>query len=161
MKAESSSFTEVQAIWANELWAGRKSPIESNSAMRWLGGIDMALMDSPASFWIVRSSTAGAPVIVGVLSGHFGGLIDSVRSYRTRGLWVHSDFRGQGVARSLMQAAVEQAKHENCEILWTFPRQSSMPAYEKLGFMKVGDWIGVNDPGAGEFGPNCYARKTL
>lgn len=159
MLVKQTTFEEVRSVWESELWVGRKSPIESNSAMRWLGGIDMELMKSPASFWAARAS--GTAPIVGVLSGHYGGLIDSVRSYRTRGLWVDCDFRSQGIARMLMQAAVEQAKQERCERLWTFPRQSSMPAYEHLGFQRVGDWIGVNDPGAGEFGPNCYAYKII
>jgi GNAT superfamily N-acetyltransferase len=158
---EQTTFEEVRAVWAQELWVGRKSPIESTSAMRWLGGIDMTLMDSPASFWAARASTESSSPIVGVLSGHYGGMIDTSRSYRTRGLWVHERFRSQGLARQLIQAATEQALRENCTMLWTFPRQAAMGAYEKLGFQRVGDWIGVNDPGAGEFGPNCYAFKTL
>lgn len=170
MKVESSNFEEVRPVWASELWPRRKSPIESNSAMRWLGGIEMELMTAPASFWAIRENGA----LIAVLSGHFGGLIPDpeanasgeipfslLRSYRTRGLWVHPSFRNRGAANALMKAARLQAQTENCTVLWTFPRQSSMPAYEKFGFKMVGGWIGANAVGAGEFGPNCYAYLKL
>jgi GNAT superfamily N-acetyltransferase len=154
---ESCSFENVADIWARELWPGRISAIEPNSAMKWLGGIDMELMKSNPSFWrVLRTGET-----VGVLSGHFGGLVEGnkglQRSYRTRGLWVSTEVRRQGVAKLLMQAAFNQAADENCFAVWTFPRESSMPFYESVGFRRVGNWIGVNDPGAGEFGPNCYA----
>lgn len=162
-----ASFEQVKAIWESELWAGRKSPIEPTSAMKWLGGIDMSLMQAAPSFWVVleESESQSPGRIVGTLSGHFGGTIqlesNSLRSFRTRGLWVNSLFRKRGIARLLMSAASEQAEQEDCDVLWTFPRQSSMPAYERLGFQKFGEWIGSNDPGAGEFGPNCYALFDL
>lgn len=165
---EECRFEEILPIWQASLWPGRLSKIESNSAMKWLGGIDLELMKAPASFWRLRLEKES--LIVGVLSGHFGGLIDTmnhdgknrqVRSYRTRGLFVDPRFRGHGASKVLMTAALVQAKHEACEVAWTFPRQSTMPVYEKLGFKMVGQWIGENDPGAGEFGPNCYAINYL
>lgn len=135
----------------------------------------MTLMSASPTFWRARisgSPSGGtAPQIVGVLSGHFGGVIsigeselqvdEDVRSFRTRGLWVAATHRRQGTARLLMNAALEQAKRENCAAAWTFPRQSSMPFYESLGFVRIGPWIGENDPRAGEFGPNAYALKTF
>lgn len=170
MRVESSNFEEVRQVWARELWPGRKSPIESNSAMKWRGGLEMELMNVPASFWVIRENVA----VIAVLSGHFGGLIpdpeantsgDSpisiLRSYRTRGLWVHPSSRNRGAAIALMKAALLQADEESCNVLWTFPRQSSMPAYEKFGFKMAGGWIGADAPGAGEFGPNCYAYLKL
>jgi hypothetical protein len=60
-----------------------------------------------------------------------------------------------------MASASEQASKENCKVIWTFPRQSSMPVYEKIGFKMLGSWIGKNTPGSGEFGPNCYAFLKL
>jgi GNAT superfamily N-acetyltransferase len=156
-------FEDVLPIWQASLWPGRLSKIETNSAMKWLGGIDLELMKAPASFWRLRIEKEN--LTVGVLSGHFGGLIDrenrQVRGYRTRGLFVGPQFRGHGASKILMTAALAQANREACEVAWTFPRQSSMPVYEKLGFKMVGQWIGENDPGAGEFGPNCYAIKHL
>ncbi len=107
--------------------------------------------------------------IIGVLSGHFGGVIDasnvalstSEKSYRTRGLWVSPEARRSGVAKLLMTAAFEQARREGCSTVWTFPRESSMPFYSSMGFTQVGAMIGINDPLAGEFGPNSYAIAKL
>lgn len=112
----------------------------------------MSLMRAPAHFWIARTPEH----ILGVLSGHFGGIIDNQRSYRTRGLWVSTVARRHGMARALMNAATTQAKKENCTLIWTFPRKSSISFYESVGFQRVGEWID-----SGEFGPNIYALKTI
>jgi GNAT superfamily N-acetyltransferase len=154
-------FEEVLPIWQMELWPGRTSAIEPQSAMTWLGrngGIDMSLMSASPTFFIAKTDTR----IVGVLSGHFGGLIEQSpgngvqeRAYRTRGLWVQSESRRQGVAQALMKAAFLQARTENCALVWTFPRQSSMNFYRAMGFHQEGEWH------TGEFGPNCYAIARL
>mgnify|MGYP002364536622 FL=1 len=54
-----------------------------------------------------------------------------------------------------MNAATAQAKKENCSLIWTFPRESSISFYESVGFKRVGEWVD-----SGEFGPNIYALKT-
>lgn len=174
---EQCPFESILPIWRDQLWPGRKSAIEAHSAMRWLGGIDMSLMSSAVSFWQSRLATTSQATLdnsrslnpIAVLSGHFGGVIDASqfglsskeKSYRTRGLWVSSAARRQGVARALMEAAFEQARREECSVVWTFPRESSLPFYNSLGFTQVGAMIGVDDPGAGEFGPNCYAIAKI
>ena len=122
--------------------------------MCWLSGHDMSLMRVPAHFWIARSEQFPEQ-ITGVLSGHFGGIVDNHRSYRTRGLWVSTAVRRNGIARALMNAATAQAKKENCSLIWTFPRESSISFYESVGFKRVGEWVD-----SGEFGPNIYALKT-
>jgi len=177
---EECRFEDVLHSWSTELWPGRASAIEPTSAMKWLGGIDMSLMKSQPTFWRIinqaqsagpnvsaQSATPNSPDTLGVLSGHFGGWITDEsaplgaegerRSYRTRGLWVDPKHRGKGFARLLMLAAFKQAKKENCEIVWTFPRKTSMPFYQEMGFKLVGSWIGENDSLAGEFGPNGFA----
>ncbi len=172
---EDCQFEDVLPIWQAKLWPGRISKIESNSAMKWLGGIDLELMQAPASFWRIRLAEnqfdKTEPPVIAVLSGHFGGLISSdnenidskklVRGFRTRGLFVAPEFRGMGAASAIMNAAFIEAKRSGCEVVWTFPRKTAMPAYEKMGFKMVGSWVGENDPGAGEFGPNCFAIKHL
>lgn len=164
---ESCSFEDILPTWEKELWIGRQSPIEPTSAMKWLGGIDMSLMRSAPSFWRIVQTQDGE--ILGVLSGHFGGTVmapslgipNLAGSYRTRGLWVSPSIRRAGAAGMLMSAAFDQARKEQCASVWTFPRQSSMSFYESAGFSRVGDWIGKDDAGAGEFGPNCYALAKL
>ena len=173
---EECRFEDVLPIWQTRLWPGRISKIESNSAMKWLGGIDLELMQAPASFWRIRMAESkfkeSEPATIAVLSGHFGGIIPAtnvendnsaklMRSFRTRGLFVAPEFRGLGASSAIMNAAFTEAKRSGCEVAWTFPRKTAMPAYEKMGFKMVGSWIGENDPGAGEFGPNCFAIRHL
>lgn len=161
---EACQFEDVLPIWEKHLWPGRVSKIESNSAMKWQGGIDLELMQAEAKFWLARLRDSELPndqQVVGVLSGHYGGLIDGVRSYRTRGLFVFPNYRGQGIAQALMAAAFTEARRLDYDVVWTFPRKSAMPAYEKMGFKRIGPWIGKEDPRAGEFGPNCYATRYL
>ncbi len=112
-------------------------------------------MHTTATFWVARS-TSQPDLILGVLSGHFGGMINGRRSYRTRGLWVSETMRRHGVARALIDAAVDQAKVEGCAQLWTFPRKSSIAFYDSVGFKRMSEWTG-----GGEFGPNLYALKTI
>ncbi len=166
---ETCEFKDVLPIWERELWPARKSAIETNSAMKWLGGIDMELMKAAPTFWLVSYALAkNAPKpqavsekVVGVLSGHFGGVIQGKRSYRTRGLWVSEEDRRSGAAKLLMTAAFEQATREACNLVWTFPRESSIRFYNSMGFKQVGAMIGTADPGAGEFGPNCFALAEI
>lgn len=165
---ERGEFDAVLPIWSRELWPGRQSPIEPTSAMKFGGGYDMQLMQAAPTFWLARENShdrADAGPIAGVLSGHFGGVVDNagaiVRSYRTRGLWVAPAHRGQGVAKRLMLAAFAQAQAEDCPLVWTFPRQSSMPFYSALGFRVYGDWLGADDPFAGEFAPNAFAAAAV
>ncbi len=140
---ETVTFEDVFPIWKMHLWPHRESAIESNSAMTWLGGIDMSLMLASATFWKFQNA---------VLSGHYGGMINGERAFRTRGLWVPPESRGQGVATSLMQTAFETARRENCVVVWTYPRKSSIGFYESNGFKRVGPW--VDDQ-------NCYAIAHL
>lgn len=166
MQTKLIDFHTARDVWSHNLWPGRQSPIEANSAMRWLGGIEMDLMSYPASFWGITTDLP-TKKIIGLLSGHFGGEIlvpefsHHTRSFRTRGLWVDPNYRLQGIARTLMQEAENQARIEECRALWTFPRKTSFLAYQRLGFQQAGNWLGENDPGAGEFGPNCYAYKII
>lgn len=151
---ERVSFDVILPLWQSELWPGRRSPIESTSAMRWLGGIDMSLMQAAPTFWLARDPAR--PVIrLGVLSGHAGGFIEGRKAYRIRGLWVAPEERRHGVAKKLIDAAITQARVEACEKIWTYPRRDSLPFYESVGFQRVGEWI--EDNGRAEFGPNCFA----
>ena len=76
---------------------------------------------------------------------------------RARGIWVDPEFRRYGVAQILFDMTEKQAKKENCDAVWSMPRKSALPAYEKFGFVKQGDFF---DEGV-EFGPNCWVLKRI
>ena len=117
------TWEEILPIWQNKLWAGRTSPIETNSAMKILTGHDMYNMSTTATFfgYIVGDQ------IVGVNGGH--GCSDG--TYRSRGLWVDP---------KLLVATYEQGLAEGYSTTWSYPRLTSWPTYQRAGFELVSNW---------------------
>ena len=87
--------------------------------------------------------------LVGVNSGHK----TKDDEYRSRGLWVDPICRGKKIAKILLQACINKSIDEGCSIVWTLPRQTSMPAYKSVGFEKESDWFNEGVL----YGPNCIA----
>lgn len=132
--------------------------------MKWLSGY-RTTRDSTPLFWCVRDSGK----IVGVLSGHFAGVIDGsmvdldeeIRSFRIRGIWVEPEYRRKGLMRAMLEAAFEAARQDDCQAVWIFPRQGTASFYEPFGFKRMSGWIQNRDSQAGGYGGNCYAIKKL
>jgi GNAT superfamily N-acetyltransferase len=148
------SFETICHIWQKHLWQNRVSPIETHSAMTWpYDGnpleFDMDIFDYTPSFFGVFHNGR----VIGVNSGHR--TKDNI--YRSRGIWVHPDHRKKGVSKMLFDATEKQARNEGCNMIWSIPRKSALPAYTKFGFETVGDFF---DEGM-EFGPNIYVTKEL
>lgn len=123
------SYEEILPIWQNELWVDRKDPIEPISWMKYLGGYeDNSKM--PATFLGYYEDGK----LVGVNSGHQ--CMDG--SYRSRGLLVNSAYRGKGIAKQLLLATIEAGK--GSEFIWSFPRKSSWPTYQSVGFSLASEW---------------------
>tara|TARA_B100000900_G_C20558820_1_gene707967 strand:+ start:1019 stop:1480 length:462 start_codon:yes stop_codon:yes gene_type:complete len=153
MNAFKITFEDILPIWENELWPGRESAIESHSAMTWPfdgdpNEIDMDIFKNNASFWGIRINKK----LVGVNSGHK----TSDMHYRSRGIWVHPDFRGQGLPKTLFTMLEAQAKSEGCEMIWSIPRKTALSSYTRFGFETVGDFIITETSDA-----NIYVRKIL
>jgi len=126
------TWGEIFKIWSTELWPNRNSPIESNSAMEFLEGYDISnMIPRPTFFGYIIDSK-----IVGVNSGHRC----SDNSYRSRGLWVHLNYRKQGIGQLLLQATVGQAVEEKTKMIWSYPRKTSWPTYSKVGFKLASEW---------------------
>ena len=154
METTNITFETICHVWQKHLWQNRVSPIETHSAMTWpFDGnpieYDMDIFNyKPAFFAIFQRQE-----IVGVNSGHR--TKDNI--YRSRGIWVHPDHRKKGVSKMLFDATEKQARNEGCNMIWSIPRKSALPAYTKFGFETVGDYF---DEGM-EFGPNIYVTKEL
>lgn len=73
--------------------------------------------------------------IIGVNSGHA-----TTEGYRSRGLWVHPQHRKQGIGQQLLLKTILQAKKENADLIWSYPRKTSWTTYESAGFELVSDW---------------------
>lgn len=126
------SFEQAKEVWSRYLWPSRVSPIESNSAMNFLNGYDMRSMyTTPTFFAYVQDDK-----IIGVNSGHMCG----DNSYRSRGLYVSTEYRNQGIGVKLLLETISQAKKESANFIWSYPRQTSWNTYQKAGFMLASDW---------------------
>ena len=148
------SFETICHVWQKHLWQNRVSPIETHSAMTWpFDGnpieYDMDIFNYEPNFFAIFQRQE----IVGVNSGHR--TKDNI--YRSRGIWVRPEYRKKGISKMLFDETEKQARNEGCNMIWSIPRKSALPAYTKFGFETVGDFF---DEGM-EFGPNIYVTKEL
>lgn len=141
------SFESIYPIWQNDLWFNRTSKIETNSAMKYLGGIDILNMSYTATFFGYMLNNK----IVGVNSGHRC----SDQSYRSRGLYVYPEFRSKGIGSLLLEACIKQAQLEDCKFIWSYPKKSSWKTYEKVGFSLSSIWE------VSEMDINAYCMRNL
>lgn len=142
------SFSEIKNLWQEKLWPNRQSEIEAISWINHEGKIDMSLSIGEPQFWAAYSRGSQ---IVGVCSG----FRTSQERYRSRGLWVDPNYREQGVGRKLIEKIFSVAKNENCNVLWTMPRESSWPFYKKIGFSET------YRTDEYEFGPHILAEVKI
>ena len=154
MECIQSTFDEIYDIWHDKLWTDRVSKIEPMSSLYWqLPNIitkDKTIFDKYfPTFWIIKREDE----IIGVNSGFRTG----EKVYRSRGLYVDAEYRNKGLSQLLLRQAVNQGKREDCHWIWSMPRKTALPAYQKMGFKKRGKWLkeGV------EFGPNCLATRQI
>lgn len=153
MRIERLNFDTIKNIWEKDLWPNRTSAIETHSAMTWpFEGnpepIDMNVFTYEPTF-------LGAYIdneLVGVNSGHR----TTNEQYRSRGIWVDPDYRKRGVSQMLFLMTAHQAKVEGCEMLWSIPRKTALPAYAKFGFETVGGYIATETSEA-----NIYTKLIL
>jgi|TARA_B100001094_G_C18059879_1_gene734505 GNAT superfamily N-acetyltransferase len=153
MQVITLTFEQIKEIWEKELWPNRESAIETHSAMTWpltnTVPYDMEIFEYIPAFYAIEIDNK----IVGVNSGHR----TEDKGYRSRGLWVHPDFRRKGVGNLLLKILCEEAFNRDCEWIWSIPRKSALSTYKKSGFTTVGDFF---DEGM-EYGPNIYVYKDL
>lgn len=153
MNATQISFEQIVRVWQNELWPDRESPIETHSAMTWPFSwpekeFDMSIFDYDATFFGVFSKQK----LIGVNSGHRSSEVE----YRSRGIWVDPSFRKTGVSQLLFDMTQDQAMSEGCDMMWSIPRKTALPAYTKFGFMTVGDYFETETSDA-----NIYVIKRI
>lgn len=147
------NFETIEEVWREKLWPGRTSAIETHSAMTWpydnnSNEYDMSIFNYPATFFAAYDNEK----LIGVNSGHR--TADNL--YRSRGLWVDPNYRKQGIAQLLFGSTETQARLEGCDAVWSIPRKTALPAYQRFGFETVGDFFGTETSEA-----NIYVIKLL
>jgi GNAT superfamily N-acetyltransferase len=142
------TFEEILPLW-RQLWEGRESPIEPVSAMVYMGGYDITIMtDYTPTFFGVYDSKDLVAVANGVKT--------APDLYRSRGIYVSKSHRQQGLATKLIARTIDQAKEENCSLIWALPKKTSFTCFARLGFVQTSDWFN-----SFELGPHCYMEKKL
>jgi len=142
------TWEEVNYCWKNNLWPGR-SEINPIVGMTYDKGFDIEIEKNQPRFFIAKTDDK----VIGVNSG----FNTSPDYYRSRGLWVHQNFRNRGVATQLLLMTVEEAISNNNSYMWTIPRKDALSTYENIGFKKTSKFTHENML----YGPNCYALLNL
>ncbi len=140
---KSIDFASVLPLWKTQLWPLRTDPILPVSAIKLGGGIEPSLLEKQVHFL----GAYDGDELVGAVSGFETG--DG--TFRLRGLIVLPGRRGKGLGRALLQNLM--ALHPAVKLFWTAPRQDNLDFYQRVGFLKVGEWTFEHFVP----GPNCYA----
>lgn len=153
MKIERLTFEQIFDVWNDKLWPDRQSPIETHSAMTWpFEGnpqpIDMNIFTYTPTFWGMFIDNK----LIGVNSGHK----TSDTQYRSRGIWVDPEYRGNGLAQYLFTITEHRAILEKCNMIWSIPRKTALSSYTNYGFDTVGDFIKTETSEA-----NIYVKKII
>jgi GNAT superfamily N-acetyltransferase len=78
----------------------------------------------------------------------------SPTDFRSRGIYVFPEHRGKGATKLLFDFVKQKAEESNCNTIWSLPRVSALPAYERAGFKTCSEVINEGV----EFGPNVYVK---
>jgi GNAT superfamily N-acetyltransferase len=131
------TFDEILPIWSKFLWPNRVSAIETHSAIE-LGSLpyiyNMSYFNNTPHFFGLYVNHK----LAGVNSGHLTG-----SSYRSRGLYVLPEFRGNHYGEELLRCTVHKAKEIGATSCWSMPRYSSRIAYSRAGLVQLSDWFGT------------------
>lgn len=98
---------------------------------------DLKNMDSTPTFWGAFDNDK----LIGCNSGH----MTMDRLYRSRGLYVREEYRGQRIGQKLLLKTISQAYHEDAIAIWSYPTMSAWLTYHHAGFELEGktfqfDW---------------------
>ena len=146
------TWEEIFPIWSQKLWPVRTSPIQTHSAMRFMGDYDMENKETKATFLGYFLDNK----LVGVNSGHGCKEIPVYGlNYRSRGLFVLPDYRKKGIGTALLEATKSQAREEGYKTVWSYPKISSWDTYNRAGFSLATSWH------LSETGMNAYAYCIL
>lgn len=150
IKIRETDWTETRPLWLEFLWPLKsKDNITPISSMKFLGGYDLDIKKNRPFFWVIEHGSQ----IIGTISG-FKTADDQ---FRSRGIWIADSYRGQGLSLKLFTVVESRARDSACTQIWSYPRISALPAYQKFGFSTVGETIHSSDP----YSPHTFVEKKL
>jgi len=140
------NFDVIRPVWQVYLWPNRVSAIESHSAMIYKSNdYSMTNFQLPVEFFAIIIDDK----IIGVNSCH----MCSDGLARSRGLWVHSNFRGKGYGKMLLEETINFGVKQKAKGIWSFPRKTSWETYKSIGFNLTSEWIETETSEANAY---CY-----
>jgi GNAT superfamily N-acetyltransferase len=141
-------FATIKSIWQEYLWPNRKD-IMPMSNMRYQDTPYIAISQiyTPTFFaYFVDNKIAG------VNSGH----CSSRFHFRSRGLFVFSQYRGKGIGTELLKHVCQLGKTNGMAYCWSLPRKESLSTYLNAGFECTSDFFKTETSEL-----NCYVSKQL
>jgi len=75
--------------------------------------------------------------------------------YRSRGLYVLSEYRCNGFGKLLLEEAIQTAKNLGGSGIWSYPKDTALSVYTNAGFTKESEFEQA------DWGVNCYVLCKL
>ena len=87
--------------------------------------------------------------IIGVLSVFKNNnvIFNSENQFQIRGMAILKDFQRKGLGDELVKHSEEHVKSQFGKLIWFNARESAVPFYEKLGYIKIGEPFSIADIG--------------
>ncbi len=82
--------------------------------------------------------------------------IESLNSFRLRGMATHPDERRQGFGKYVMQKAFKELYAKGCDLLWCNARLIAVDFYKSIGFKTKGKLFDIAD-----IGPHYYMYRYI
>lgn len=145
------SFDEIFPIWQEHLWPDRESAIKPVSSIKY--GTHPFQYDDPQLVKKFNPTFFGAfdgDKLIGVNSGY-----KQFNTYRSRGLFVMTEYRKHGIGIMLLEATKQAAKDSGAHIFWSMPNRRAINTYRSVDFKITSDWFET------ETGVNCFVSYDL
>ena len=138
------SEEEIIKFWSEHLWVGRED-IKSHSSIVYNSQpflYDLRYYKSKLSCIGIYDDDK----LIGVNSG-----FKTDDKYRSRGLFVLEEYRGEGFGVALLEATIKIAKYEGFDNVWSIPKKTALKTYLSVGFQQTSDYFKTDTSEA-----NCY-----
>ena len=74
-------------------------------------------------------------------------IFNSENQFQIRGMAILNNFQRKGFGNELIKHAEEYIKSQFGKLIWFNARESAVPFYEKLGYIKIGEPFFISDIG--------------
>ena len=133
-KVEQIEWHEIYPFWSDRLWPGRPN-IKPYTPMINATDLDPDIhRKANANFAFYSGVFFGVRTIEGKIIGVNSGHQCSNTLFRSRGLYVHPDATGRGIAQALLQHTVDFARENGFKKIWSYPRARAVRTYEAVGY---------------------------